>query len=495
MSVSKEVEVEIRRLHFGEHWPVGTVATQVAVHVDVVKRVLGLLEARPTTALRPRAVDAYVGVIDDTLKKYPSLRSTRLHDMLKARGYAGSVRSLREYVATVRPKPQREAYLRVEALMGEQAQIDWAYVGKVPVPGGERPLWLFVMVLSWSRAAWGEFVFDTTVHSLLRSLTRAATYFGGSTRQWLFDNPKTVVLERHGDAARFHPLLLELSGGYCASLRLCAPRKANQKGKVERAIRYWRERFLAGRQVRSIEQGNRELLTFLSEVANIRPHPVQPGRTVAQCFADEKQRLLPLPTSAPATDVVMPVNVDKTAFVRFDTNDYSVPPIHAERRDTLTLCADDVTVRLLLGQDEVARHARNWGRRQLVEDPAHRQALLERKRGAQEAKGQDRLRAAAPGIEALFERWVNAGRNVGALTARTMPLLDIYGEDIFRAAVAEVLAGTTHDHHAVAVVCERLRRKADKPVPLDVLLGSHVRDRDVIPHSLESYDVRHKRRP
>lgn len=495
MSVSKEVETEIRRLHFGEHWPVGTVATQLSVHVDVVKRVLGLLESRANSALRPRAIDAYVGVIDDTLKKYPTLRSTRLHDMLRARGYGGSVRSLREYVATVRPRPQHEAYLRVDTLMGEQSQVDWAYVGKVKVPGGERPLWLFVLVLSWSRAAWGEFVFDTTVHSLLRSLTRAATYFGGCTRQWLFDNPKTVVLERHGDAARFHPQLLELSGAYCASLRLCAPRKANQKGRVERAIRYWRERFLAGREVRGIEQGNRELLAFLDEVANARPHPVHAGRTVADCLAEEKKRLLPLPRHPPATDVVMPIAIDKTAFVRFDTNDYSVPHVHAERRDTLTLSADDVTVRLLHGDAEVARHARNWGRRQTVEEMAHRQALLDAKRGAQEAKGQDRLRAAVPGIDALFERWVDAGRNVGSLTARTVPLLDVYGEDIVRQAVAEVLAGTSHDHSTVTIVCERLRREADKPVPIDVPLGSHVPDRDVIPHSLESYDVRHKRRP
>jgi len=302
--------------------------------------------------------------------------------------------------------------------------------------------------------------------------------------------PKTVVLERHGDAARFHPLLLELSGAYCASLRLCAPRKGNQKGKVERAIRYLRERFLAGREVRSIEQGNRELLAFLAEVANARPHPVQQGRTVAECLVEEQHRLLPLPKSPPATDVVMPINVDKTAFVRFDTNNYSVSPDYAE--GTLTLAADDVTVRVLRGGgEEVARHARNWGRRQRIEDPAHRQALLETKRGAQEARGQERLRAAVPGIGRLFERWVDAGRNVGSLTARTVPLLDIYGEDIVRQAVLEVLAGSTHDHHAVAVICERLRRKTNKPVPL----GSHVPDRDVIPHSLESYDVRPKRRP
>ena len=120
MSVTQEVEVEIRRLHYGEHWPVGTVATQVNVHVDVVKRVLGLLEARATNALRPRAVDEYVSVIDDTLKKYPSLRATRLHDMLKARGYEGSLRTLREYVSTVRPKPRHEAYLRIESPAGEE---------------------------------------------------------------------------------------------------------------------------------------------------------------------------------------------------------------------------------------------------------------------------------------------------------------------------------------------------------------------------------------
>ena len=150
---------------------------------------------------------------------------------------------------------------------GEQAQVDWAHVGKVRVPGGERPLWAFVMVLSWSRAMWGEFVFDMTVHSLRRSLARAAAYFEGNTRQWLFDNPKTVVLARHGDAVRFHPRLLDVSSHYCVSLRLCTVRKPNQKGRVERAIRYVRERFLAGRELCSVEQANTEFLAFINAAA------------------------------------------------------------------------------------------------------------------------------------------------------------------------------------------------------------------------------------
>ena len=268
-------------------------------------------------------------------------------------------------------------------------------------------------------------------------------------------------------------------------------RKANQKGRVERAIRFLRERFLAGRDIRDIEQGNRELLAFIEQVAHPRPHPTLPGRTVASCLDEEKLRLLALPRTAAPTDQVQPAAVDRTAFVHFDTNLYSVPPEYAQR--TLTLDADDRTVRLLDGEDEVAQHARNWGRQQRVEALAHRQALVEQKRGASEAKGQDRLRVAVPGIDQLFTRWVDAGRNIGSMTAALLRLLDRYGEPTVASAVQDVLTRGTHDPGAVAVLCEQLRRKGQQPVPLDVTLGSHVPDRDVIPHPLEAYDAKPKR--
>jgi hypothetical protein len=279
------------------------------------------------------------------------------------------------------------------------------------------------------------------------------------------------------------------------SLRLCTVRKPNQKGRVERAIRYVRERFLEGRELRSVEQANAEFLTFLNEVANPRPHPTLPGVTVADCLAKEKLRLLRLPQATLPTEEVLPVTVDKTAFVRFDTNDYSVPHSYAQATTSaVTIAADDVTVRVLDGELEVARHARCWGRRQRIEEPSHREALVAQKRGASEAKGQDRLRAIAPNVDRLFERWVEEGRNVGSLTARLTGLLRSYDDDTVATAVEEVLARGTHDVGAVAVVCEQLRRKANKPVPLDVALGSHVPDRDVIPHALEGYDGKLKRR-
>jgi transposase len=492
MTVPREVESEIRVLYFGEHLPVGTIAAQLSVHVEVVRRVLGLLEPRPPLPPRPLLVEPVRDFIEQTLGRYPRLCSTRLYDMVRPRGYQGSVRTLRDFVKDVRPRPQREAFLRLSPLIGEQAQIDWAHVGDIAVPGGRRALWLFVMVLAWSRAIWAEFVLDLSVWSLLRSLSRGCDYFGGTPREWLFDNAKVVVLERHGPAARFHPLLLDLAGHHAVRLSLCAPRKANQKGSVERHIRYLRDRFLAARTIRSIEQGNRELLVFFDEIAGPRPHPTLPERTVSDCFAEERARLLPLPATAACTDQVLAVRVDKTAFCRFDNNAYSVGPEHVHK--TLTLVADDREVRLLDGAVVVARHLRCWGRRQIVEAREHRAALLEQKRGAQEPKGRDRLRALLPGIDALYERWVEAGRNLGSMTARTLKLLDLYGPELLAAAVAQVLERGLHDPGALASLCEQRRRAANAPVPLDLRLSDRVRDRDVIPHPLESYDEKPRRR-
>jgi transposase len=491
MTAPIDVEAEIRRLHYAEHWPVGTVATQVAVHGDVVRRVLGL-DTRPRTLAKPRPLLAapYHDFLVETLKLYPKLRATRLYDMVRERGYAGSVRTLRDYVVALRPTPTREAYLRISPLIGEQAQVDWAHVADVPVAGGVRALWLFVIVLAWSRAIWAEFVYDLSAFSLRRSLVRASRALGGCPRQWLFDNPKTVVVERHGDAVRFHPLLLELCGDLCVQPRLCTVRKPNQKGGVERAIRFLRDRFLAARTIASIEQGNADLVRFLEEIAGPRPHPTIPGRTVADCFAEERARLLPLPDPMPPTDEVISARVDKTAFVHFDRNVYSVPPTFAER--AVTVAADDRVVRVLDGSDVLATHARRYGKREVIEAAEHRAEILREKRGAAEGKGQDRLRAALPGFDRLVESWVEAGRNIGSMTARTLKLLDLYGDALVAEATAEVLARGTHDPGAIAQVCEQHRRAQQRPVPIDIALGAHVPDRDVIPHALEAYDGRRR---
>src|SRR5207245_2387905 len=117
--ITPEQHAEIRRLYYAEHWRIGTIATQLGVHHDVVGRVLGRIEPRCPPALpRPPLLAPFVAFVDETLAQYPRLRSTRLFDMIKGRGYQGSVRTLRDYVATARPSPKSEVFLRVEPLVG-----------------------------------------------------------------------------------------------------------------------------------------------------------------------------------------------------------------------------------------------------------------------------------------------------------------------------------------------------------------------------------------
>jgi hypothetical protein len=165
---------------------------------------------------------------------------------------------------------------------------------------------------------------------------------------------------------------------------------------VERAIRYLKERFFAARTFHSIEHGNAQLTEFLAAIAHQRPHPRWPDRRVADVFEEERPRLLALPATLPETDSVIPAVVDKTAFIRLDTNRYSVPAVYARR--TLAVAVDDRVVRILDGAQEVARHSRCWGRHQVIELRGHREALVAEKRKARDlsvrsANGQARPRS------------------------------------------------------------------------------------------------------
>jgi transposase len=485
MTVDRAVEAEIRRLFFAEHWKKGTIATQLSLHHEVVDRIVGPHGPAPRErGPRWSALDAYRPFVLDTLERYPTLVGTRIFDMICERGYTGSIETLRRFVLANRPKRRGEVYLRVETLAGEQSQIDWAHVGHLRVPGGVRPLYCFVLLLRYSRALWAELVLEQTTMSLVRSLMRAAEYFDGVTHQWLFDNPKSIVAAREGSAIRFQAQLIELASALHVALRACRIRKPTDKGGVERGIRYLKTRFFPARTITSLESGNAALLAFLEKTAMKRRHPIQKPKTVADVFAEERERLLPLPGATIATDLVMPVPADKTALITFDCNRYSVPHTAANRM--LTLVANDREVRLLDGQEEVAAHGRSWAKNQTVETPAHRAALIAERPAAKDARGRDRLRAEIPHIEELLHRWLDDGRTVGSLIARTLKLLDLYGAAVVGAAVQDLLAKGSHDYGALAILCEQRRKKPRVILPLQ--LGAHVVDRDVIPHDLGGYD-------
>ena len=77
--------------------------------------------------------------------------ASRLYTMVKERGYAGGPEHFRRVVGRLRPKKPAEAFQRLRTLPGEQGQVDWAHFGKLSVGRALRPLWGFVVVLSYSR--------------------------------------------------------------------------------------------------------------------------------------------------------------------------------------------------------------------------------------------------------------------------------------------------------------------------------------------------------
>jgi len=141
MTISPELCAQIVRLHEVEHWRHGTIARQLRVHRDTVRRVLAEHGA-PSVAspLRPSRIDPYRAFILATLARFPTLTAARLYAMVGERGYRGSGEHFRHVIAGLRPRPAAEAYLRLRTLPGEQAQVDWAHFGHLHIgrAGGRR---------------------------------------------------------------------------------------------------------------------------------------------------------------------------------------------------------------------------------------------------------------------------------------------------------------------------------------------------------------------
>jgi transposase len=316
---------EMRRLYYGEHWKIGTIAAQLQVHPDAVRRAVNRPAEPAPRPPRPRLIDAFLPWLQQTLQNYPRLSATVLHRMLCERGYTGGVVQLRRLVRQLRPR-QREAFARLQCLPAETSQVDWADFGSVQIGRAKRRLSAFVLTLCYSRALYAELFFDQSLSNFLAGHQRAFEHFGGVPRELRSDNLRSVVLERRGELIRFQPRYLELAGHYCFSARPCHVARGNEKGRVERAIGYVRKAFFAARAFTDLDDLNTQARDWCLGIAADRRCPAEPERRVREVFAEEVERLLPLPeTPLPLFERVA-VKVGKTPYVRFDLNDYSIPP-------------------------------------------------------------------------------------------------------------------------------------------------------------------------
>jgi transposase len=486
--ITAGTRAEILRLFHAEHFTVHGIAKALRVHHSTVRRVLAAEPAATTTGRRPRKLDRYLPLIQEKLAEHPTMRATRLFQVLQDLGYDGSVVQLRRGIRGLRPAPPR-AFLALTVLPGEQGQADWGHFGTLQVGRAKRKLSCFVLTLSYSRRLFARFTLDQSLESFLRGHVEAFADFGGVPRRVLYDNLKAVVVERLGTAVRFNSAHLEFAGAYHFKPEPCSPAAGWEKGRVEAAIRYIRSSYAAGRTYRDLDDANAQLRRWLDEVANVRPWPGDRSRTVAEAFAEERPTLLPLPVHVPPTAHVRAVRSGKWPLVRFDLNDYSIP--HRLVGKPLVLVANETTVRVLDGTEEVARHARSWDRARRIEDRAHFEGLLAHKRRGLPGKASDWLRQLEPEVGTLLKLLAERGENLGSHVAQMVQLVQVYGVDDFAWAVKHAASRGTPRASSVAVLLQAKRHAANTPPPVPVQLPEdpRVRNLRVRRHDPAAYDT------
>jgi len=281
----------------------GLAKTAIAEQLGVSRRTvhhwiaIGELEREGTgprvRASRPEKLDPYRSIITTRLDTYPELSAVRLFEEIRADGYAGGITQLRGFVARVRPRPEPEPVIRFETEPGQQAQVDFA---TVRFPWGKR--YALLVVLGYSRLLWLRFYTRQTMSTVIAGLEAAFAYFGGVTRELLFDQMRAVILDDQrplGGKLLENPEFLRFAAHYGFRIRACRPYRAQTKGKVERPVSYVRGNFLYGREFVGDADVDARVEHWLEHTANARVHGTTREVPRERFTRDEAHTLLPPP--------------------------------------------------------------------------------------------------------------------------------------------------------------------------------------------------------
>jgi len=299
-----------------------------------------------------------------------ALSAVRVLEEIRPMGYPGSLRTLRRYLESLKPERERLSKLtvRFETPPGKQAQVDWAYCGRFSDAAGQIvPVYAFVMVLGFSRMLYSEFTSSMKLHWLIRCHLNAFDFFGGFTREVLYDNMKQVRL----GPDELNPLFLDFAQHYDIAIKTHRVRRPRTKGKVERMVHYVKDAFLNGRSFADFGELNAQARHWLSHVANSRVHATT-GRVPFELLAEEK--LQTLQGVAPyRLYEIAPRKAGFDGFVRFEQSRYSLPPEYAGQ--TVLVGKEGQRIVIRAGDMIVAEHALSPEAGATMADPLHVQAL------------------------------------------------------------------------------------------------------------------------
>ena len=433
----------IRHLFFVEKYSKKAIARKLNLDPKTIRRALKKetfhREHQPS---RSSKLDTVREKINDLLQSYPGMSAVRIHEEILKTGYPGGISILRNYLRTTRQ--DKKAFLHIQTFPGEEAQVDWAYAGRI----GNRISYCFLMVLSFSKMLYIEFFHDQKLSSFLTGHLHAFHYFQGIPKKIRYDSLKSVVLTRLGPNIQFNRRFLDFAAHHLFNPSVCNVRSPHEKGRVENAVRYVKNNFLAGRTFISITDCNQQAALWRDQKANVRIHGTMKTKPVDIFREKEQSLLIPLPKNEYDTRIVCSVKCSSQGLVRFDTNRYSVPFIHAAM--TLTLKADDQFVSIYDKEQIIAQHGRSHLKHQVIEDPKHVQGLLTARPQGATFKHRDAIMAMGESAKQYLEAMTKTELNITYQLKKIMGLIDLFGKTEVIAAVEQALK-----HHAFG--CEYLQ--------------------------------------
>lgn len=291
-----------------------------------------------------------------------------LFQEIRSQGYAGGYDRVKLFVRPHRQEQQRlaEATVRFETAPGKQAQVDWGTTA-VMIGGVTTRVSVFVMVLGYCRRLFAVATRDQKVGTLIGCHQETFIHFGGRTQDILYDNPKTICLERNGDRPRLNPVFEDFARYWGFRVKLCHPYRARTKGKVESGVKYVKGNFFKGRSFESLEHLNRELLQWCLVIADERIHGTT-HRKPSEMFQEE---ILISTTGQLPYVVTEPLRrtVASDCLVSYQTNRYSVP--HRYAGQTADLAVTGERLKVFVKGELVADHALSMLRFQRIVIPGH----------------------------------------------------------------------------------------------------------------------------
>ena len=326
----------------------------------------------PRQVGRPSKLAPYLDYLRERIAAFPELTAVRLTREIRERGYSGAYTAVKRFAAAIRPNNQPKPFeVRFETPPGYQAQVDFArfVTTFTDEPEMSRIVWLFSLVLGYSRHIFARFVMHQDLQTLLRCHMLAFSAIGGVPIEILYDRMKTAVIGEDADGnIVYNRSLISLGRHYGFVPRACRPYRAKTKGKVERPFSYIRQDFFLARTFRNLDDLNDQLDDWLATVANVRLHGTT-QRIVAEAFAAEKAELQSLP-AVPFDELLrLERRVSHDGLVSIGGNYYSVPD---RTRRVVEVHQLPDQIRILDQGRLVATHPVLEGRRQYRIDPAHR---------------------------------------------------------------------------------------------------------------------------